>query len=1074
MVFIINLYNKKDFLKKYYLKNKNLVLNKVMDSIKFYRTKEECYINQGDYDQTKHILLSADVLENQGIKEFVLIPYDINYLQNIITQTEKKERNYYTIIPTANTLQKLKFDIDCHKSKLSEEEWLDMSSNLRLMSLIAIRNYLNKIYGIKLYNECARFSIDNSSTDEKISYHIVLQDIFVISCNETKEFIRQLKADDFFSKYTKYIDSAPNTSFQNWRLRGSCKKGKSNFKVGEEGSLEDSLPFASPSQLKNLNGKMRILPSIILINQYNPLETSPIDEKCLDGELENLVSLIKESIDNGKHSLCDDEYPTKMCYDNFKKLIFAISRVSGGQAKELCYSLFNLYRHSDDIKDIANKFIDKMLVHSEYGWTKASLHFWAMENSKYSEIFKDQCVARSIEKFFSKPSDDNIKNWIDDHSEYVNDLDFSNDCNVILIKAGLGCGKTSSIIRHINKTNPKRVIILSPRQSYAKSICNEYNEKVTIGEKFTCYLDLDTKGKKTIPFINRLVISMESLRYLLTLSAGQIKEFDLTIIDECEANLVQHCSRTTNKEHINANIEVFKHLLKSKKEIIFADAFLSFKTYNFLKRLDIKYNVFNYTRKMKERTCVEIKGKFSVFINIFETSLHKNEKNYCVVSSKKKAECLYKHMCITFPDKKFLLYTGGLEKANDVRIEWSDVHAIFTTTTITVGINFDLKNVFHNIFIYISARSRNKVADIIQSHFRVRNIINNKLYFFLDTIIPEYLPTNYTIIKRGVHWREDTFLQKHTWFERGGPEFLQLVANCEFEQNMSIIHLRPMFLRYLEECGYKFINNDVNNEVILDFDIELSKDEFEDEDFNVIQNINAFDAKDLIQKRSRGYILSRSEKLQLEKYIFISTFTQNSEVFLEREYVVQLWAEWNNFGKSKITMLRKEKKVLENIRTIREIYEEETNKCNLGCIQSNKLLRLEWMLRLCKELGLKNSQDTSTIIPNEKLKSIHLTLKSEADNIRKSFNFQDRRTNVKEDLSFEDFIDMINTAFKKYGYTKLSRGKQRRIRVEGKQIQVSNYKLEANTIIETDSLGSLELGKTIFNELDVSSVNSNG
>ena len=223
---------------------------------------------------------------------------------------------------------------------------------------------------------------------------------------------------------------------------------------------------------------------------------------------------------------------------------------------------------------------------------------------------------------------------------------------------------------------------------------------------------------------------MESLHYLLTLSAGQIKEFDLTIIDECEANLVQHCSRTTNKEHINANIEVFKHLLKSEKEIIFADAFMSFKTYNFLKRLDIKYNVVNYTRKMKERTCIEIKGKMSSFVNVLETSLHNNEKIIVLFLRKKKAECLYKHMCVTFPDKKFLLYTGGLKKPHDVRKEWADVDGIFTTTTITVGINFDLKNVFHNIFIYISARSRNKVVDIIQSHFRVRNIINNKLYFF--------------------------------------------------------------------------------------------------------------------------------------------------------------------------------------------------------------------------------------------------------------------------------------------------------------------------------------------------------
>jgi hypothetical protein len=561
---------------------------------------------------------------------------------------------------------------------------------------------------------------------------------------------------------------------------------------------------------------------------------------------------------------------------------------------------------------------------------------------------------------------------------------------------------------------------------------------------------------------------MESLHYLLVSTSSAIPEFDLEVIDECEANLVQHCCRTTNKEHINANIEVFKHLVQSKvSKIVWADAFMNFKTYNFLNRLGVNIHIVKYLRKMKKRNAIELKGKISIFINALEKSFRDGEKNYCVISAKSRAENLYKYMCKTFPDKKFLLYTGDTKKPKDVRNEWNDVDGIFTTTTITVGINFDTKDVFHNIFIYLSARSKNKIADIIQSHFRVRNIINNKLYFFLDITPSEYLPTNYNIIKRGIHWREDEYLKKHTWFERGGEEFVQLVANCEYEQNMGIMNLRPMFLRYIEECGYSTEGDDDNIYFVLDFEIELSKEDLEDEQFKNIENINSLDAKDLINKRARGIILSRSEKLQLEKYIFVSTFTQNSEAFLEKEYVEALWVEWNNFGKSKILMMRKEKKINDNVRTIRELYEEETDKCNLGCIQSNKLLRLEWMLKLCKDLGLKNSQDTSTIIPNQKLQQIHSTLSSEADNIRKTFNFQDRRTNPKESLSFEDFVDMINTAFKKYGYTRLERGKRSRVRINGKQIEVSDYSLKATGYFEKSEDEKIEFGKLIYENLDV-------
>jgi hypothetical protein len=46
---------------------------------------------------------------------------------------------------------------------------------------------------------------------------------------------------------------------------------------------------------------------------------------------------------------------------------------------------------------------------------------------------------------------------------------------ILLICSYLGTGKTSAFINYVRENNSKRVLILSPRQLYARSITAEYN-----------------------------------------------------------------------------------------------------------------------------------------------------------------------------------------------------------------------------------------------------------------------------------------------------------------------------------------------------------------------------------------------------------------------------------------------------------------------------------------------------------------------------------------------------------------------------------------------------------------------
>jgi hypothetical protein len=696
--------------------------------------------------------------------------------------------------------------------------------------------------------------------------------------------------------------------------------------------------------------------------------------------------------------------------------------------------------------------------------TLGSLHFYAKtdnpaEYSRFcSEHFNKEDEFKvadeinvSIDKMFIIQPSEFIKiQIIPENIEFALPIVFPPDIRSIAIHQYLGGGKTTSIIAYINSMPADSIIVLlSPRISFADSITNEYNTNLNPEQtKFICYTSL--KSKKTMSQYRRLVVSMESLHYILN-SNSFIP--DLLVIDECQANLVQHTCIDTNGNNIVNNIAVFEILCKQSKQIIWADAFLGSKTTNLINNFQIPTVIYQYTHKMNPRDLIVVPSLDkkvmlaknltpldSMLIYIID-ALNKGERNYIFVSSKQKLIFWAKIISDTFPDKRILSYVGG-SKIGNIKTDWAKADCVLTTSTITVGINFDLKNYFHNIFIYASAFSQNRVSDIIQSHFRVRNIINNQLFLFISTKKNKKLNTNYDSLYKDFDWKESYFKAKHCAFDNAPLAFKQLVIDNIYEQNISTMYLDSMINYYLKKCNYTIkTDNDINiNDVEFDLDIQ----EEVPTPFDEIKLINEFEAMELIKKRQQNNQLTNQEKIELDKKLFVSCFCKNNIAWANKEHVAFFWSKWINFGRTKIRMIRKEKQLIEEHTTIGKLYEKQCDDVSIAGIQKNRLLKIEWIRNICNDLGLKHSQDTKTIIPNELVKKIHNRMIVEEKNIRNCFELRDRREDNNSDISFTDSVKLLNSIFNSFGYSKFVKEKKKRQRIDGKQVDVSDFHLQTS------------------------------
>lgn len=367
-------------------------------------------------------------------------------------------------------------------------------------------------------------------------------------------------------------------------------------------------------------------------------------------------------------------------------------------------------------------------------------------------------------------------------SEYVLDKDikkqfadkyiFTNN-KIDYIALPMGSNKTGALISYIehkfdhtifnhdqleDKIPIDSFIVLSCRKSLASNMKGrmgkdvvDYNDVKQLEEVINLHnLGCTNKsvGKKkslAIPEVKKLITTPYSLHY----SKGV--NYDLVIIDEVE---MFHNSWTSDQTHeiINGegkrvnnygeNWRTFVELVKNCKKIILLDALYSSITDKVLFKSILpneKINIIGSSFKYPTKDLIIYEDTYQ-FISILVEKLKENKKiyffwPYSQTKSKKKHN---QTEVVNFIEEKVgrklktLIYssisdTDVKKTLEDVNKHWLDLDLVVVNQAVTIGVNFDIPNVFDSVFIadakFVSQR------EIVQTSCRIRHTISNKIHY---------------------------------------------------------------------------------------------------------------------------------------------------------------------------------------------------------------------------------------------------------------------------------------------------------------------------------------------------------
>ena len=639
--------------------------------------------------------------------------------------------------------------------------------------------------------------------------------------------------------------------------------------------------------------------------------------------------------------------------------------------------------------------------------------------------------------------------------KYINPAIFDIACKLIFVISCLCSGKSFSVCDFIKKSFFEGIIVLTPRRSYARSAVKRLSKET--GLDFKCYLDIRGRGTEDIdhPFIG---IQIESLHRLNRDLYDEGKNF-LVILDESEAILTQ-CTSSTNADRHMDNMSALHSILKNASKVVCLDAFMTNRTRDFFRDIGVgPPTIYKYTRKQDERKMILLPTYLALVENI-KKCLREGKRCWIMFTSKKSLNQLLPILRNEFPKKVIKEYTGDKTSDNLENIEesWSEAHVVAYTATITVGLDYNIRGVFHKGFVYCNPASKNLIRDVFQGMLRVRHLVDNEVYCFLEEKTANCNTTaTYPIDMNEIKKRmgESTFykklfLEKYDtktreysipFSERMMPEWLKnLFYFNQLEWHMSITRMKDLFLEYCKVCNYK-IETEVNIDIdtLEDLPLEI---EFETP-YDTIPTISTEIFRFIESKRKKGVEkLNDDEILMRKKYIFDKQIIPTTEIQKKSD----IWDIFCTRGqKYRFNNLRTEKGLMgsdDRDKAYAFLLEKRDRQKYLE-LSGDTLQKAKLILEMVEELKLNSTCDYETVVTREILESYMEKMK--VDEIKTVFKCRKR---MKKE-SFKGKLGMINKMLEAWGMSQIKEHNKKRKMVKGKRKLVSDYKLvnKANTDI---------------------------
>jgi hypothetical protein len=341
----------------------------------------------------------------------------------------------------------------------------------------------------------------------------------------------------------------------------------------------------------------------------------------------------------------------------------------------------------------------------------------------YPRILNNQATQRYRQNFEISITKIIDKQWLD-----KNDI---GDAKYTILASPMGSNKTGTVcdwLDEIIKNNAGRcirILWIGPRITLTKNTMARLEKS---GIFFHYYKSYDKREKLDgkLDSFNNVMCSIQSLHYIE-------KSFDYIIIDEIETvlNTFSYDAKTHN-QYVFQNWLIFIDLMKKAKKVIMLDAFTTKLTTNLIKNIDGNESceIIKTTFESKQRLFEET-FEFELWMNKILESLRAGKKIYVYTPFKNGEEGVKVITCaiinaMKWQEKKEIISYHGekTEAKNDlVNCEkiWNnkELKCIITNSCISVGVDFNLKNVFDEIFCFYN--TINSPRDFFQSLYRIRN-----------------------------------------------------------------------------------------------------------------------------------------------------------------------------------------------------------------------------------------------------------------------------------------------------------------------------------------------------------------
>lgn len=633
---------------------------------------------------------------------------------------------------------------------VKESKLKDLVNNYNSFIMEILNDYPKKVYfdidgtepeklnleNIKLiinkYFPDEEMSISGYENDKKKSYHIILHNLILKNdsdLNLLKKVATMMKIND-----CEYIDNKVYT--KNRAMK--CINQSKNKDVPQQ------------MIISNNNESNHYINSFFTGKEKGFIYDIPENIVQYETEIMEIKEPLKLSDNFSKNDLQDSKKLLLMCpceknYSHSYTWKIALFCASNGLSFNDFWEWAQQKDSSQHRKIKWETYHWDVLLKSEYKFTKKGLiTMLSLYYPELANIYND--------------SDDITNKFINSlniSQQYINRIGqehFETDKKALIFNIGMGGGKTTQTVEYLEKTNSK-FIWIAPRQALVMNTFQRFKDKkMNVLNYLDCGSTKDAK-RKNINNADKILLESESLNKL-----DSTTKYDVLVIDEIETVLKNWDSETHIKNDINNNWLNFKTLFKNCKKIILLDAFTTSSTLQFLEALDIDYITYGSNYKPPKKIIVENTG-YEKTINKICNDLDNNKKLYIFHAFKSSSKSHYsieelKSVILEKCEKKhkILVYHGDMcdskkKSLYDVNDEWDKYDCILTTSSITVGVNYEGSK-YDKIYLMV-AGCVNNVRDIIQTSMRIRKTNDNiiELFFFdkMDKEVyenPDYYKTS--------------------------------------------------------------------------------------------------------------------------------------------------------------------------------------------------------------------------------------------------------------------------------------------------------------------------------------------